>query len=86
MQNFLPKNNVITLEHHPYSFALLPRDFYLFLLLKSTLNGRQFFDITDIIKNATEELKRFLQNGVQECFQHVYTRSQTCVVAQGDYF
>jgi len=27
------------------------------------LKGRRFYDITDIIKNATEELKMLPQNG-----------------------
>jgi len=43
------------------------------------------FDTTDIIKNATEELKRFSQNGFQECFQHLHSRWKKCTVSQGDY-
>jgi predicted transcriptional regulator len=27
----------------------------------------------DIIENATEELKRFTQIRIQECFQHLYS-------------
>jgi len=34
-------------------------DFYLFCRLKSGLEGQRFCDTTDIIKNATEELKGF---------------------------
>jgi len=26
------------------------------------------------------------QNGFQECFQHLYSRWQKCIFAQGDYF
>jgi len=36
--------------------------------------------------NATEELKRLPQNGFQECFQHLYSRWQKFIVAQGEYF
>jgi hypothetical protein len=43
-------------------------NFYLFPLLKSSLKEWHFFDATDVIKNATEELKRLSQNGFQECF------------------
>jgi len=46
----------------------------------------RFCDATDIIKNATEELKRLSQNGFQECFQHLYSRWQKCVVAEEDCF
>jgi hypothetical protein len=56
-----------TLEHPPYSHHLAPADSYLFALMKSALKGRRFCDVTDIIKNATEELKRLSQNGAQEC-------------------
>jgi hypothetical protein len=42
--------------------------------------------VTDIIKSASEELKRRLQNSFQECFQHLSRRWQKCIVAQGDYF
>jgi len=41
---------------HPPTLSW-PGDFYLFLRLKSTFKGRRFYDATDIIKNATEELK-----------------------------
>ena len=70
---FLANNNVTTLEHPPYSPDLDPADFYLFPRLKSALKGRRFCDATDIIKNATEELKRLSQNDFQEYFQHLYS-------------
>ena len=53
-------------------FDLAPADFYLLPRLKSALKGRCFFFVTDIIKNAMEELKRFSQNFYQEYFQHLY--------------
>jgi hypothetical protein len=54
--------------------------------MKSALKGRRFCDATDIIKNATEELKMVSQNGFQECFQHLYSRWQKCIVAKGGNF
>jgi hypothetical protein len=65
VKDFLAKNNVTTLQQPPY---LTPVDFYLFPRLISALNGQRSCDTTDIIKNATEELKRLSQNGFQECF------------------
>jgi len=53
---------------------LVPADFYLFSRLKSALKGRRYCGATDINKNATEELKRLLQNGFQEGFQQLYSR------------
>jgi hypothetical protein len=50
------------------------------------MKGRDFSVATDIIKNATEELKRLSQNDFQECFQHIYSRWRKCTVVNGDYF
>jgi len=86
VKDFLAQNNVTTLQHPPYSPDLALADLYLFPRLKSALKGQRLCDATDIIKNATEELKRLSQNGFQEYFQHFYSRWQKCVVAQGDYF
>ena len=57
-KDFLAKNNVTILENPPYPSDMAPADFYLFARLKSALKGRRFCDATDVIKNATEELKR----------------------------
>jgi transposase len=67
VMDFLAQNNVITMERPPYSSDLAPADFYLFSRLISAVKGRRFCDSTDIIKNATEELKRLQQNGFLEC-------------------
>jgi hypothetical protein len=75
-----------TLEHPPYSSDVAAVDFYLFHRMKSTLKGRRFCDVTDIIKNAKEELKRLSQNGFQGCFQQLYSRWQKCIFVHGEYF
>jgi transposase len=85
VKDFLANNNVTTTEHPPYSPDLPSHDFYLFPRLKSALKGRRFYDGTYIIRNATKELKRLSQICFQECFQHLYSRWQKCIVAQGDY-
>jgi len=54
----LPNNNVTTLQHSPYFPYQAAADFVLFPLMSSALKGRRFYNATDIIKNATEELKR----------------------------
>jgi hypothetical protein len=35
--------------------------------------NQRFCDANSIIKNATEELKRFSQDGFQKCFKHIYS-------------
>jgi hypothetical protein len=37
------------------------------------LQAWKLCEATDIIKNATEELKRFTQIGIQGCFQQLYS-------------
>ena len=68
VKDLLAKNNVTTMEH-PLTWLQLI--FTCFPRLKSALKGRHFCDTTDIIKNATEELKSFSRNGFQECFQRL---------------
>jgi hypothetical protein len=63
--------NVTTMEH---SLHLALVDFYLFPRLKPALKEWRFCGSTDIIKNATEELKRLSRKGLQECFQYIYSR------------
>jgi hypothetical protein len=79
VKDYLAKNKVTTLEHIPYSSDLAPDDCYLFPRLKSALKGWSFCDATDIIQNATEELKRLSQNGLQERFQNLCNRWQKCI-------
>jgi len=65
---FWSKNSVTALEDTPYSPDLAPAAFYLFSRLKLALKGRRFCDTTDIMMRMTEEPKRLLRNGFQECF------------------
>jgi hypothetical protein len=54
--------------------------------MKSALKGRRSYNATDMIRNATEELKRLSQNGFQECFQDVRSRWLKCIVEKGGMF
>jgi len=84
LKDSLAKNNVTTLKHPPYSPDLAPADFLPVTSTDISPEVTIVCDITDNIKNATEELKRISQNGFQECFQHIYSRWQKCAVAYGD--
>jgi len=42
---------------------------------------RRYFYAIDIIKNATEKLKRLSQNGFQESFQHLCSHWHKYIVA-----
>jgi hypothetical protein len=76
LKDFLAENDVTTLEPSPHSPHLVPAEFYLFRRLKSALKERGFCDATDIIKNATEELKMLSQNGFQKSVQRLHSRWQ----------
>jgi len=75
-----------TMWQHNHSPDLNSVDLYMFLWLNSSMRLRRVRNITDIIKNATEELKRLLQNDFQECILHFYSSWQNNIVAQGDNF
>ena len=74
----------LTLEHPPHSPDLAAADLYLFPGLISALKGQRLCDTTNIIKNATEELKRLSQNCFHERYQRLYSRWPKCLVAQVD--
>jgi hypothetical protein len=80
------ENNVTRLQHPPYSLNLSLADFHLFPRPKSPLKGWRVCKATDIIKNATEELKRLSQNGFREFLQKPHSRWQKRIVALWDYF
>jgi transposase len=86
VKNFLSNNNVTTPELPPYSPELVPADFFLFPQMKSALKEQRFCVATDIINNATEQLKSLSQHDFQECLQHLHSRWQKCVGAKRDYF
>jgi len=73
--DFLAKNSVTALEH---PILLAQVDFDLFPRPKSALKGRHFRDAADIIKKATEELKRVSQKNVSNTF----TVADSSTVAQ----
>jgi len=50
------------------------------------MKGQRFCNAIDIIRNPSEELKRLLQNGYRECFQHCYNAGGSVYFAQGDCF
>jgi hypothetical protein len=77
--DFLAKNKVTAPLHTP---DLAPAAFYPLPRQKSALMGRRFCDATDIIKKATDELKRHSPNVFQECFQHLHSRIRKCTVEQ----
>jgi hypothetical protein len=79
----LLSKELTTLQHPTYTPDLAAAaDLYMLPQLKSALKGRRLCDKTDIIKNATEELKRLSQNGFHECYQRLYSRWQRCLFAQ----
>ena len=63
VKDFVTMNNLTTLEHPPYSSKPAAADFYLLPRIASALQERRFCDAYDIIKKATERMKRLSQNG-----------------------
>ena len=58
----------------PYTFPTWLQLIFMFPPLKSAPKGWRFYDSNDTVKTVTELMKRFAQNGFQECFQHLQSR------------
>ena len=69
----------------PQSPDLAPADFYLFPRLISAFKLRRLCDATDIIKNATDELKAFAK-WLPGMFPTPSQSFPECIVAQEGYF
>jgi hypothetical protein len=72
-QRFLTKEQCDNTGASPILPDLAAADLYLFARLKSAVKGRHFCGATNVIKNATEELKSLSQNSFQECSQNHYS-------------
>jgi hypothetical protein len=57
IRDILADTNTTVLPQPPYSPDLVPADFFLFPKLKSTLKGRQFQTIQEIMENLQMELR-----------------------------
>jgi len=57
-QGFLSKEKCDNTETSPILSNLAPANFYPFPRLEVAMNGRRYCDAANIVKNATEELKR----------------------------
>jgi hypothetical protein len=73
VKDFLAKKNMTTLQHLPHSPDSAPADFYLFPRCNQHWRDGVFVMLLTIM-NAAEEPKRPSQNGLQECFHHLYSR------------
>jgi hypothetical protein len=83
VKDFLAKNSVTTLQHPPNNPELGPATLHLFPRLKSALKERRLCDATEIINNATKELKRLSQEGFQEFIQHFYSAGRSAQLHKG---
>jgi hypothetical protein len=61
--------NKTVLPQPPYSPDLASADFFLFPKLKSTLKGRQFQTIRELMENSQMELHVIPKKAYQDCFQ-----------------
>jgi hypothetical protein len=64
---FLPKHNILSLPHPPYSPDLAPCDFFLFPQLKKTMKGCQFDDAEEIQANAMRQMRAITKCDYQKC-------------------
>jgi methylmalonyl-CoA mutase cobalamin-binding subunit len=61
-------------------------DFFLFLRLKSIMEGARFADVAAIQERVTVVLRSIPKEAFADSFQKLYERCQQSVVKDGDYF
>jgi hypothetical protein len=61
VKDFLPENNVTTLEQPPYPPGLAPADVYLFLQLKSALKGQCIVMLLTLLRMQDRAEKSFIK-------------------------
>jgi len=86
MWEFLPQNNITTLPHPPYSPDLAPRDFFLFLKLKTHLKRYQFGTVENVQAAATRALNNISSEDFLHCYEEWQQRWNRCIRSQGAYF
>jgi hypothetical protein len=77
---------VTVLPHPPYSPDLAPCDFFFFPRLKEKPRGHRSQSAEEIITATRKAIQDLPANIFQQCFQQLYQRWQTCIVANNDYF
>jgi len=60
--------------------------FFLFPILKTTLNRRHFETVEEIQENAIRELRAITESVFQEAFQQWKKGWERCIASRGDYF
>jgi histone-lysine N-methyltransferase SETMAR len=86
VQEVLAKQQVTVLPHPPYSSDLAPCDFLFFSPLERKLRGRQFQSAEEVVTATREAIWDLPADIFQQCFQQLYQRWQTCILANSDYF
>jgi hypothetical protein len=86
VREFLASEEIIVLEHPPYSSNLTPNDFFLFPTIKEILKRKHFDDIDDIRSNTTAALTAGPENQFQNCFEEWTRGWHRCTDSQGEYF
>jgi len=83
---FLARNSITVLEHHPYLPDLAPCNFFLFPKCKLVLRGQHLGDVTTIKSEITSLLKGLSEEEFQGCFQRWKRRWDKCIVSNREYF
>jgi len=84
--DFLTNNDVLTINHSPYSPDLAPCDFYLFSKLHLPMKGQRYADIESIQKASTAILKDIPKVELRNSFDTLIDRAKRCIEANGSYF
>ena len=83
--DFLTKNDILTINHSPYSPDMAPCDFYLFGKMHLSMKGKRYVDVEDIQRACTTILKDIPLNDIKHSFEMLLD-AKRCIESDGDYF
>jgi len=86
VSSFLAKNQVVVLNHPPYSSDMAPCDYFLFPKLKAPMTGCRYDSISSIQTVVTSVLNSITKNDLQKSFYDLDERANRCVASDGMYF
>ena len=83
--NFMRDNNIVRMDHPPYSPDLAPSDFFLFGYMKDHFADTTFKDMDDAVLQISTWLRSIDKKVIIRTFKDWMERLQECIDNEGEY-
>jgi len=86
VQQFLAKNKMMMVSHHPHSPDLAPCPFFFYTRMKQVLKWQHFADVAEIQRESVVALGSISVEDFRQYFQQWENCRDRCIQSQGQYF